>query len=111
MHQYVTVRRPAGAAHTWCPACLKEVEAAPLEEAALMAGIGLRDICRCVGSEHVHLVETPDGTLVCLASLLNRVPLGDGGLNPDGADIPSSPSTALTAPEPAAGSALDASGS
>jgi hypothetical protein len=46
MHQIVIVRRPAGATIALCPACLKEVEMATLEEAALLAGVGLRDICR-----------------------------------------------------------------
>ena len=86
MHQIVTVRRPAGATIALCPACLKEVEMATLEEAALLAGVGLRDICRRVSADLVHLVETADGALICLASLLNKVSLGDGGLNSDGAD-------------------------
>ena len=90
-HQVIIVRRPAGSALAWCPACTGEVEAASLEEAAVLTGIGLRDLCRRVGSEHVHLVETADGTLVCLASLLKRVSLGDGGLDSDGAEIPPSP--------------------
>ena len=86
MHQIAVVRRPAGAALAWCPACAGEVEAAPLEVAALLAGVGLRDICRRVGDGDIHLIETADGTLVCLASLLNKVSLGDVGLNSDGAD-------------------------
>jgi len=83
MHQIVIVRRPAGAAHAWCPACLKEAEMVPLEEAALLAGVSPRDICRRVGAGRVHLVETADGALVCTDSLLNMVSLGDGGLNSD----------------------------
>ena len=86
MHQTVTVRRPEGAADSWCPACLKQVQMVSLEEAALLADVGLRDICRRVGDGDIHLVETADGTPVCLASLLNKVPLGDVGLDSDGAD-------------------------
>ena len=91
MHQTVTVRRPAGAADFWCPACLKQIQMVSLEEAALLAGVGLRDICRRVGDGRIHLVETADGTLVCLASLLNEVSSGDGGPNSEGADMLSLP--------------------
>ena len=91
MHQTFTVRRRAGAADCWCPACLKQVPTVSLEEAALLAGVGLRDICRRVGDGDIHLVETADGTPVCLASLLLEVSSGDGGLNSEGADVPSLP--------------------
>ena len=90
-HQVVIVRRPEGAADSWCPSCLKQVQMVSLEEAALLAGVSLRDICRRVGDGDIHMVETTCGALVCPASLLKRVALGDGGLNPDGADIPPSP--------------------
>lgn len=86
MHQTVTIRRLAGAAFAWCPACLKEVEMVSLEEAAHLGGVSLRDICGRVGSDHLHFLETSDGGLVCISSLLNEFSLGDGGLNSDGAD-------------------------
>lgn len=85
MHQIVTVSRPAGAALVWCPACLKEVEMVSLEEAALLAGVSLRDICRRVGADRLHFVETADVGLVCTNSLMDKASLGDGSLNPDGA--------------------------
>jgi hypothetical protein len=98
VHQIVTIRRLAGAALAWCPACLKEVEMVPLEEAALLAGVSLRDICRRVGADRIHFVEAADGGLVCTNSLLNMVSLGDAGLNSDGADAlrlpPADPSEA-----------------
>lgn len=78
-HQIVTVRCPAGAFYAMCPVCLKDVEMVSLEGAALLAGVSLRDICRRVGSDHVHFVETADGGLICLPSLLNKISLGDGG--------------------------------
>jgi hypothetical protein len=70
MHQIIIARRPAGAGRAWCPACLKEVEMVSLEGAALLAGVSLREICRRVGADHVHLIETADGALVCTDSLL-----------------------------------------
>ena len=97
MHQIDIVRRPAGAALAQCPACLKEVEMVSLEEAALLAGVSLRDICRRVGADHLHFIETAHGGLVCTDSLLNKVPLGDGGLNSDGADTLSLPPADLSA--------------
>lgn len=69
-HQIVLVRRPEGAAPAWCPACLKEVDTASIEQAALLTGISLRDICRRVGDDQLHFIETADGGLVCLPSLL-----------------------------------------
>jgi hypothetical protein len=96
MHQIVIVRRPGGAAHAWCPMCLKEVEMVSPEEAALLVGVSLLDICRRVGDGDIHFVETANGGLICLNSLLNKVPLGDGRLNPDCADIQSSTSSDLS---------------
>ena len=85
-HQVVVVRRPEGAADSWCPSCLKQVQMVSLEEAALLAGVGLRDICRRVGDGDIHLIETTGGALVCPTSLLTKAFFGDGGLNSDGAD-------------------------
>ena len=70
MHQIVIVRRPASAGHAWCPVCLKEVEMVSLEVAALLAGVSRQIICRRIGADHVYLVETADGALVCTNSLL-----------------------------------------
>jgi hypothetical protein len=95
-HQLVVVRRPTGAALVQCPACLKEVEMVTLEEAALLAGVSLRDICCRVGADHLHFVETADGGPVCTNSLLNKVSLGDGGLNSGGADTLSLPAAELS---------------
>jgi hypothetical protein len=93
-HQVVVVRRRAGAAPGWCPACLKEVGMVHLEEAALLAGVSLREICRRAGADEVHLVETADGGLVCTNSLLNKA--GSVGLNSDGADTLSPPAADLS---------------
>lgn len=67
-----------------------------LEEAALLAGVSLRDICRRVGADHLHFVDTSDGGLVCTSSLLNVASLGDGGLHSDGAEVLSLPATDLS---------------
>jgi hypothetical protein len=75
MHQIVIARRPAGAAFAWCPACRKVVDMGPLEGAALLAGVSLHDLCRRIGADHVHLVETVGGAMVCTNSLLKRDPL------------------------------------
>ena len=69
-HQIVIVRRHGGAALALCSACRKEVEMVPLREAALLAGVSLRDIRRRVGDDDIHFVETANGGLVCLTSLL-----------------------------------------
>ena len=69
-HQIVIVRWTGGVALAWCPSCLKEVEVVTLEEAAHLAGVSLRDICRRVGVDHIHLVETANAGFICLDSLL-----------------------------------------
>jgi len=101
-HQVVIVRRTEGAAVAGCPACLKDVKMVPLEEAALLSGVSLRDICRRVGDGDIHFVETAAGGLVCLPSLLNEVSFADGGLNSDGGDtrrlLPADTSDAATPP-------------
>jgi hypothetical protein len=71
-HQILIVRRPGGAVLAWCPVCLREVEMVSLEEAALLANVSLRDICRRVGDGRLHFVETAQGGLVCLPSLLKE---------------------------------------
>ena len=85
VHQIVIARRPAGAASAWCPACRKEVGMVPLEGAALLAGVSLRDLCRLVGDGELHLVETAEGGLVCTESLLNKFALGGGELSTEDA--------------------------
>lgn len=96
MHQIVTIRRLAGATLAWCPVCLKEVEVVSLEEAALLAGFSLRDICGSVGTDHLHFIETSNGGLICTSSLLNVASLGDGALNSEGAELLSLPATDLS---------------
>jgi len=101
-HQVVIVRRTPGATLAECPACLNNVKMVPLEQAALLSGVSLRDICRRVGDGDIHFVEAADGGLVCLPSLLNEVSFGDGGLNCDGGDtrclLPADTSDAATPP-------------
>ena len=69
-HQIVFVRHTPSPAVAWCPACLKEVEMVCLENAALLTGVSLSDLCRRVGDGDIHLVETANGSLVCAYSLL-----------------------------------------
>ena len=91
MHQTITVKRPASASLGWCPVCRQEIEMVPLEAASILAGVSLRAICRQVGADHLHFIETADGGLVCTNSLLNGVSTDDEGLNSDSADTLSLP--------------------
>ena len=81
MHEVVTVRRPVGAIFHWCPACSKEVELVPLEEAAQWAGTSLRDVCRRIAVNDIHVVETANGALICLNWIPNNVSSESGGRN------------------------------
>ena len=87
-HQVVIVRRPEGTTLGQCPACLKEVEMVSLEEASVLAGVNLLEICRRVSEDDVHLTVTENRGLVCLESLLNMLSVKDTVLNADGADLP-----------------------
>jgi len=87
-HQIVIVRRPEGTILSRCPSCLKEVEMVSLEEATVLAGVNLLEICRRVSEDDVHLTVTENGGLVCLDSLLKKVSVGDPGLNANGPDLP-----------------------
>jgi hypothetical protein len=95
-HKIVIVRRHENATLGWCQACLKEIEMVHLEEAALLAGVSLRDICRRVGDGEMHFIETANGGLVCTNSLLNKVSLGDAELNSDRADTLALPAADLS---------------
>lgn len=67
----VCLRRRSHAALTgWCPQCAVEVKLVTPEEAGLLTGFSLRDICRKVEAGCLHFRETADGRLfICLNSL------------------------------------------
>jgi hypothetical protein len=96
MHEIVIVRRRAGVSLAQCSACLKEVEMVSLEQAAQLADISLRDICRRVGDGDIHLVETAEGGLVCTNSLLNKFALGGGELSTEDAGTRCQPAADLS---------------
>lgn len=71
MRQITIVKTPAGAVLAWCPACLAIVELITPRQAALLVGVGLRDICSQAAAE-IHMVETANRAFVCLNSLMNK---------------------------------------
>jgi hypothetical protein len=55
----------------WCDGCGRTVKLIRAEEAAFIAGVGLREICRQVESNSLHYTETVERVLlICLDSLL-----------------------------------------
>ena len=68
-HQVVSFKRSAGEVVAWCPLCLREVEMVSLYQAALVAGVTLRDICQRVSDDNIHLVESASEALICVNSL------------------------------------------
>ena len=57
-------------AEAWCAACGAEVTMVSPQEAAVIAGVTVREINRWVESEMVHFMETDDGLLlICMNSL------------------------------------------
>jgi len=56
-----------------CPECGDQVEMVTAGEAAALAGVSLRTICRLVESDKLHFTEMSDGLLfICLNSILRR---------------------------------------
>jgi len=66
----LVVRRRSRAVQAWCVSCAGRVQMVTPDEAAVVAGVSVRMICRRVEAEKVHFAETPDGLLlICLNSL------------------------------------------
>jgi hypothetical protein len=70
MRQITIVKRPVVADGAWCSSCLENVELVTPRQAALLAGIGLLDLCRQVVADEIHVLETTNGAFICLNSLL-----------------------------------------
>ena len=70
-HQLLVVRRGRRLDEDWCTQCSRRVGMVTADEAAVLAGISLRAICRNVEVGGLHFKETGDGLLfICLNSLL-----------------------------------------
>jgi hypothetical protein len=66
----LVIRRRQRFALAWCAECAAEVRLATAEEAAVMVGLSLRDLCRRVEEGRLHFRETADGLLwICVNSL------------------------------------------
>ena len=59
-----------------------------LEEASILAGVNLLEICRRVSEDDVHLTVTDNGGLVCLESLLQMVSVEGTGPTANAPDLP-----------------------
>lgn len=63
----------------WCLSCGAQVELITPDEAALVTGLGLRQIFRHIEQAQLHFLETPaGGVLLCLPSLLADHFCGNG---------------------------------
>jgi hypothetical protein len=66
----LVVRRRPTAVEQWCDGCGEQARMVRAEEAAALACVGLREICRLVEVAGLHFNETPEGRLfICLNSL------------------------------------------
>ena len=55
----------------WCDECRAQVRMVTPAEAAVMASVSVRAICRQVEAGELHFIETPDWpVLICLDSVL-----------------------------------------
>ncbi|HEX8098530.1 MAG TPA: hypothetical protein VF507_10855 [Pyrinomonadaceae bacterium] len=65
-----TVSRRPQPLQQWCGPCARVVTMLRAEDAALSAGLSLRQICRLADAGTLHYAETPEGTLfICFDSL------------------------------------------
>ena len=70
-HQVLVVRRGGRLDEDWCTQCCREVRMVTADEAAALAGVSLRAICRGVEVGALHFKEPGDGLLfICLNSLV-----------------------------------------
>src|SRR5688572_14035681 len=68
------VRRAPYSVPAWCASCGKRVRLVKPEEAAVAAGLNVREVYRRIETGNVHFVEAWDGTLVvCIRSLQHNV--------------------------------------
>ena len=68
--QVLLISKPGRSAPAWCGECNRRVRMATAEQAALLAGVSVRQIYRWVEAGKLHFTETPEGLLlVCLNSL------------------------------------------
>jgi hypothetical protein len=69
-NQVTVIYRPKRFVRAWCEGCDAEVSMVTAEQAALIAGISLRAICRSVEAGALHFVEIADRVLfICPNSL------------------------------------------
>ena len=63
----ITIIRTNGHARTdFCERCRKDVSTASIEQTAALLNLGLNEICRLIGADVFHLVNTEKGiALVC----------------------------------------------
>ena len=69
-HRILRVRGRSGSVPRWCNSCGPDALMVSPVEAAVLAGVSVRTINRCVEAETVHFVESIDGRLyVCVRSI------------------------------------------
>jgi len=72
--QLLVIHKPKGITYAWCVACAGQVEMISAEQAAVIADVSLRAICRWVDAERLHFKEDANGMLsICLNSLLQSI--------------------------------------
>ncbi len=68
--QLLIVRGARGFVHGWCAGCGEHVQMVSAEQAAILAGPGLRAVCDLADAGILHFIMRPDGLLlICLKSL------------------------------------------
>lgn len=68
--ELLVVRSARGCFHRWCESCGEHVQMVRAEQAAILAGLGLRALCDLADAGILHFNVGPDGLLlICFKSL------------------------------------------
>ena len=68
-HEFFQARKFAKPTVFWCEQCSRNAQFRPLAEAVYASGSTQGEILRRTEAGEIHLLESPNETLVCLASL------------------------------------------
>jgi hypothetical protein len=72
VEQVLVIRRRHPTAPAWCAECGALVEMLRPEEAAVLTGRSVRQICRQVEAGALHFIESADGALLICANSLGH---------------------------------------
>ena len=71
--QVMVIHMPRGFVRAWCEGCAEEVSMVTADQAAAVAGISLRALCRLIEADALHFIERADRVLFICPNSLNAL--------------------------------------